>query len=153
MNLRTHPSSEFENVVWRRYFTRSQASFDKTREHCTITRSDPESMFAKTGITPQNQEPDVSNSALPIATLRAGSEYECKRASGCEGTMAGQWRQLYHPGKTREMLKWETTLRGMADNRSDDCLTEMRGKKKWQGEQTDNFALNDVPASVRDRQQ
>ena len=30
------------------------------------------------------------------------------------------------------MIKWETTLHGYPDNRQDQSVTDMLGKKKWQ---------------------
>jgi hypothetical protein len=133
--LRSHkPIGEFENKPWRRHFGRYQVSFDIMSENCG---KDNEA-YQKSHITPQDRRPDRSNSALPIATLRDASDYcfEGKRTKmrfpGCEGASWTQWRHLVHPGKVRDMIKWETTLHGFPDNRGDQSKTDMLGKKKWQ---------------------
>jgi hypothetical protein len=133
--LRDHkPRGNFENKQWRRYFGRYQVSFDRMKENCGKDNDD----YQKSNITPQDRRPDRSTSALPIATLRHASDYctEGKltkmRFPGCEGSSWTQWSHLVHPGKVRDMIKWETTLHGYPDNRQDQVLTDMRGKKKWQ---------------------
>jgi hypothetical protein len=135
------PIGNFENKEWRRYFGRYQVSFDRMQDNCGKDND----AYQTSHITPQDRRPDRSNSALPIATLRDASDYcfEGKpdekgrrtkmRFPGCEGSSWTQWSHLVHPGKVRDMIKWETTLHGYPDNRQDQVLTDMRGKKKYGG--------------------
>jgi len=142
MNLRNSAPTEmgrFDNKPWRRFHTKGYVSFDRMGENIK------QEIYAGDGptpehkhITPQDRRPDRSNSALPIATLRDGSDYCIEgvrtkmRYPGCEGTALQNWRHLIHPGKVRDMIKFECTLHEMPDNRSDACLVDMLGKKKWQ---------------------
>merc|ERR1712118_150588 len=124
----------FENKPWRRHFTRNQVSFDRMSQNCSLDNE----QYQKSHITPQDRRPDRNTSALPIATLREASDYCFEgartkmRFPGCEGSSWTQWRHLVHPGKVRDMIKWETTLHGYPDNRNDASVTDMIGKKKWQ---------------------
>lgn len=134
--LRTNRKiGSFENKPWRRYFQRNQVSFDRMKDNCGTDNE----KYQKSHITPQDQKPDRSTSALPIATLRDGSDY-CEdlpggrtkmRFPGCEGSSYTQWGHLAHPGKVRDMIKWETTLHGYPDNRQESSTTDMLGKKAW----------------------
>lgn len=133
--LRSHaPQGTFENKPWRRHFTRNQVSFDRMSQNCSLDNE----QYQKSHITPQDRRPDRNTSALPIATLREASDYCFEgartkmRFPGCEGSSWTQWRHLVHPGKVRDMIKWETTLHGYPDNRNDASVTDMIGKKKWQ---------------------
>lgn len=129
------------DVQWRRYFTRSHKSFDMAAENCA--RDNPE--YQKSHITPQDRRFDPNTGAISIGTIRK-DPISFKRWPGCEGTHVGNWRHLIEDRqrghKSKRQLEWETTLREdsfgpdprgskVRDNRSDGCITEMLGKKKW----------------------
>jgi|Transcript_83489 hypothetical protein len=127
---------------WRRHHTRSQPSFDMMKENCS--RDNEEYRYSH--ITPQNPYKfDRSAGALPIETVR-DDPINFKRSPGCEGTQVGQWEHLIshrrYGHKSRRQLGHETTLREhkkdealggtrIEDTRSDGCIVEMLGKKKW----------------------
>lgn len=126
---------------WRRYFTRSQVSFDMMKENCA---SDNE-QYQKSHITPHDRRPDRRSGAICTSTMRDDT-VGWRRWEGCEGTNVGQWRHLIehrkHGHKGRRQLQHETTLREdkkdpngarICDTRSEGCITEMLGKKKWVG--------------------
>jgi len=149
MNLRNSAPTEtgrFENKPWRRFHTKGFVSFDRMAENTAAQNE----AYQKNHITPQDRRPDRNSSALPIATLREASEYCTEglrtkmRFPGCEGASWTQWRHLVHPGKVRDMIKWETTLHGYPDNRQDASVTDMLGKKKWQfSTAPDRTTMND----------
>lgn len=124
---------------WRRHFTRSQVSFDRTRENCGRDNEDYQTSKA----TPQDRRPDRNSGAVLCANLRA-DKLSFRRWPGCEGTDVGQWRHLIEDTsrgrKPKRQLAHETTLREqpgdddgarICDNRSSGCVVEMLGKKSW----------------------
>lgn len=134
------------DVQWRRYYGRPQQSFDMIQENCA---KDNEA-YQKSHITPQDRRPDRRSGAISAATIR-DDPISFRRWSGCEGTNVGQWRHLLedrrHGHKARRQIQQETTLREdkkddtgakISDNRSDGCLVEMLGKKKWVGHVSHN---------------
>jgi len=128
---------------WRRYFQRQQTSFDATREN---TSKDNEEYQQKL-VTPVDRRPDRDYGAMATRTM-TDDAFGAGRWKGCEGTQAGQWEHLVrddHRGKNRGPLAYLTTLRDqkgdesdsrITDNRSDGCLVEMLGKKKWYNAQS-----------------
>lgn len=155
MNLRNGYHQK-PDVQWRRYFTRSQKSFDMARENCNPVddhgkpRDLPE--FNKSQITPQDRRFDPNTGAISIGTIR-DNPISFKRWPGCEGSNGGTWRHLIEDRqrghKAKRVIEWESTLREpckkefyklaeedhrgsrLQDNRSDGCIVEMLGKKKW----------------------
>lgn len=140
LNLRDgyHQQPDFK---WRRYFTRSQASFDMTKENCSLLNES----YQKSHVTPQDRRPDRNSGAVPCANLRA-DPLSFRRWPGCEGTDVGAWRHLIEDRqrghKSKRQLAHETTLREepgdqsgarVCDNRSSGCIVEMLGKKRWVG--------------------
>jgi len=126
---------------WRRYFTRPQRSFDMMKENC----SKDNEAYQKSRITPQDRRPDRREGCITIETIRS-NPLSFKRWKGCEGTQVGLWEHLIsdrsHGHKSRRQLQHETSMREEAgdtsggritDNRTDGCLVEMLGKKKWFG--------------------
>jgi len=126
---------------WRRHFTRSQPSFDIMQENCSPDNEE----YRNSHITPQDRRIDRRSGALPTETIR-DDPISFKRSPGCEGTQVGQWEHLLqdrrYGHKARRQLGHETTLREhkkdeeiggskIEDTRSDGCLVEMLGKKKW----------------------
>lgn len=92
-------------------------------------------------ITPQDRRLDRRTSGLFSVPIR--DEPMIWRRS-CEGLNLGQWGHLVadsrYGNKSRLQLQQETTLRDcpsdtrharITDNRSDACIVEMMGKKKW----------------------
>jgi len=90
-----------------------------------------------------NQRPDRNANAISITTCR-DDPINLRRYPGCEGTQVGQWSHLLsdrrHGHKSRRQMMIDTTWREppgdssggrVTDNRSDGCLVEMLGKKKW----------------------
>merc|ERR1740130_2096949 len=132
---------------WRRYYSRPQASFDMMRENC----SKDNEAYQRSMTTPQDRKPDPRCGAISIATIR-DEPMNFRRNPGCEGTQAGQWEHLIHDRryghKARRQLGHETTLRSnpedpngarIEDTRSDGCIVEMLGKKKWIGHEAPDF--------------
>jgi len=124
---------------WRRYFSRPQVSFDMMKENCSAENQ----AYQKCHTTPQDRRPDRRASALPLEMVR-DDPISFKRWPGAEGTQVGQWVHLIndrrHGHKSRGQIKAETTMRTqpsdnhgakICDNRSDGCIVEMLGKKKW----------------------
>lgn len=144
LNLRGGLHGKEFDTKWRRHHARVHQSFDMMKENCSATNE----AFQNSQITPQDRRPDRSNSALPIATIR-DDPISFKRWAGCEGTQVGQWLHLIEDHsrgyKTRRHIQFETTMREdlkdpngarICDNRSDGCIVEMLGKKKWLGAQS-----------------
>eukprot|EP00747_Dinoflagellata_sp_TGD_P161857 gnl/TRDRNA2_/TRDRNA2_178829_c0_seq1.p1 gnl/TRDRNA2_/TRDRNA2_178829_c0~~gnl/TRDRNA2_/TRDRNA2_178829_c0_seq1.p1 ORF type:complete len:330 (+),score=53.16 gnl/TRDRNA2_/TRDRNA2_178829_c0_seq1:110-1099(+) len=138
LNLRdgTHQKPDDK---WKRYFSRGFVSFDMMAEN---VNKDNEA-YHKSFTTPQDRRPDRNSGALPVASIRE-DPISFRRWPGCEGTQVGQWRHLIedrrHGHKSKKQMQFESTLREDAndkngaricDNRSDGCITEMLGKKKW----------------------
>lgn len=132
---------------WRRYFSRSQASFDMMAENCAASNLD----YQKYPNTPQDRRPDRRMGAISIETIR-DDPISFRRNPGCEGTQVGQWEHLItcrrYGHKARRQLGHETTLRQhpddsngakVDDTRSDGCVVEMLGKKKWTGHTSPDF--------------
>lgn len=126
---------------WRRYFTRPQQSFDMMRENCAASNQE----YQTSKITPQDRRPDRRKGAISIECIR-DDPISFRRNPGCEGTQVGQWEHLIqdrrYGHKARTQLGHETTLRSQSedpngarieDTRSDGCIVEMLGKKKWLG--------------------
>mmetsp|Transcript_126526 Transcript_126526/g.236530 ORF Transcript_126526/g.236530 Transcript_126526/m.236530 type:complete len:333 (-) Transcript_126526:196-1194(-) len=124
---------------WRRYFSRPQASFDMMAENCAADNAD----YKTSIITPQDRRPDRRTGAIAISTIR-DDPMSFKRWPGCEGTHVGQWRHLIddhrYGRKPKRQLRHEVTLREdpkdpnpcrINDNRSDGCIVEMMGRKRW----------------------
>ena len=57
------------------------------------------------------------------------NEYACARFPGCEGSSLSQWAHLIKSGKNRNIIAWETTLRGSSDARIDEARVGMLGRK------------------------
>ncbi|KAF4665219.1 hypothetical protein FOL47_004699 [Perkinsus chesapeaki] len=127
VNLRSKhaPSKEFPK--WQRYHQRAAASFDRIKEN--MSRDDPRSRMQETTLI--DRVPDRRVGGLLIRHIREDLPYDSLRYPGCEGTVLQNWRHLIHPGKTRTLLRHETTLRGFPDNRSNECVSEFIGKKRW----------------------
>jgi hypothetical protein len=132
---------------WKRHFARPQVSFDMMKENCSPENAE----YQKSMITPQDRRPDRRTGAIAIATLR-DDPISFKRWEGCEGTEVGQWRHLIEDisrgHKVRRHLQAETTLREdpadpngarISDNRSQGCVVEMLGKKRWSGHRSHDF--------------
>lgn len=134
---------EIRENRWRRHHTRSQPSFDHIRENCNKDNL----VYQKTHVTPEERRPDRKAGAIPCETIR-DDPISFRRWPGCEGTQAGQWRHLIEDRskgrKTRRAIQAETMMRSdvgkgprnfhpITDNRSDACLVEMLGKKRWCG--------------------
>jgi len=132
--------SEFQGTRWRRHYARPQQSFDMMAENCNADNTD----YQRCEVTPQDRRPDRRSGAISCATNR-DDPISFRRFPGCEGTQAGQWSHLIddrrYGHKARRQIQHETTLREypkdnngarIQDSRSDGCLVEMMGKKKWQ---------------------
>lgn len=142
------------DALWRRHFTKSQVSFDRTKENCARDNE----AYQKFKVTPLDRRPDLEANAIHAESLRK-DDILFKRWPGAEGTNAGTWRHLVtdhkHGYKSRGALRWETTLREdpndtygarIQDSRSDGCITEMLGKKKWHfAENNKDFLSRPVP--------
>lgn len=126
---------------WRRYFSRPQQSFDMMQENCAASNQ----AYQTSNITPQDRRPDRRATAISIECIR-DEPMSFRRNPGCEGTQVGQWEHLIqdrrYGHKARRQLGHETTLRTNAgdtngacidDTRSNGCVVEMLGKKKWIG--------------------
>lgn len=136
LNLRGSMSAK-PDMKWKRYFQRSHQSFDMAQDNFKA--------YGATNISPQQKSLERSATSLPIATIRDNALKQ-DRWPGCEGTALNNWEHLVadkeHGHKSRNNIRWETTLREhknylenlgsrVADNRSEGCVTEMLGKKKW----------------------
>jgi hypothetical protein len=126
---------------WKRHYARPQQSFDMTKENCSADNE----AYQKSQITPQDRRPDRRSGAISIATIR-DDPVSFRRWPGCEGTQVGAWRHLIEDTKrgqkVRRCIQAEVTLREnpqdrngarIYDNRSDGCIVEMLGKKRWTG--------------------
>jgi len=132
-----------EFAKWKRHFARPQVSFDMMKENCSLTNEE----YQNTQVTPQDRRPDRMTGAIPVATMR-DDPISFRKWPGCEGSQASQWRHLIecrrYGHKGRRQLQFETTLREnstdkngarIMDTRSDGCIMEMLGKKKWSAAQ------------------
>jgi len=146
MNLRDGLHQKADDK-WRRHHTRSQASFDMMAENCAASNQ----AYQTSHITPQDRRMDRNSGAMPIASIR-DEPMNFRRNPGCEGTQVGQWEHLItcrrYGHKARRTLGHETTLRQpegdnngakIDDTRSDGCIIEMLGKKKWHGHTSPDF--------------
>ena len=159
---------------WNPYHTRSRSSFDRHIRSNMCVVSDrqggaphPASSAALT--TPF--EPVSSYTAIPCERVRSDSAYLPLRQPGCEGASASQWSCLL-PGvtrwdrpphgrarkdgenrKLRDALGWETTLRGFSDNRSNEGLVAILGKKQWYGSQGEGDPLQMTDPKLRHKVQ
>lgn len=138
---------------WRRYFTRPQQSFDMMAENCDAKNQ----AYQTSHVTPQDRRPDRRMGAISIETIR-DDPISFRRNPGCEGTQVGQWEHLIqdrrYGHKARRQLGHETTLREHADDpngariedtRSNGCIVEMLGKKKWIGHSSPDFLSAQPP--------
>jgi len=138
---------------WKRYFQKPHQSFE-------LAPTNFEN-YKKQNISPAHLKYDRSMSALPMATIR-DMPLKQDRWPGCEGTALNTWEHLVadrtHGHKSRKNIEWETTLREkkgylnnlgsrIQDNRSEGCITEMLGKKKWQ---FGNAVPNDLALPYKD---
>jgi len=127
------------DAKWRRYFSRPQKSFDAIKENCGRDNE----TYQTSQVTPRDNRPDRRAGCITIEHIR-DDPLATKRWAGCEGTQVGQWQHLIedrkHGMKNRSQLAHETTIREVPgddsgrridDNRTDACLVEMLGKKKW----------------------
>jgi len=83
---------------------------------------------------------DPKNTSLGLASIREFDD-SFHREHGCEGANAGKWQHIIKtPGGTRKQMMHATSLRDavkdnrvvpFGDNRSDICIVEMMGKKRW----------------------
>lgn len=144
LNLRGGLHGNEFQTTWRRHHARPQQSFDMMKENCSADNE----AYQKSQITPQDRRPDRRSGAISIATIR-DDPISFKRWAGCEGTQVGQWLHLIEDHskgyKTRRQVQFETTMREkpgdpngarICDNRSDGCIVEMLGKKRWVGAQS-----------------
>lgn len=131
--------AEFATTRWKRHYGRMQQSFDMMKENCGLENQE----YQSSNITPQDRRPDRRSGAICIASIRE-NPMNTHRHPGCEGSQVGQWRHLIDDRsrgyKTRGAIEQETTLRDnpadgngarISENRSDGCLVEMMGKKRW----------------------
>jgi hypothetical protein len=142
LNLRNGlHEEEIKETRWKRHCIKPHQSFDFMHKHVSGDSAD----YRSTHTTPLDRKPDRSNGALPIMTIR-DDPISFKRWPGCEGTNVGQWRHLIEDRsrgrKTRRAIQAETTMRtgrvsdkfhAVTENRSDSCLVDMLGKKRWHG--------------------
>jgi len=138
---------------WRRHHTRPQQSFDMMLENCALAND----AYQKSHITPQDRRPDRRTGAISIECIR-DEPMSFRRNPGCEGTQVGQWEHLIqdrrYGHKARTQLGHETTLRTQKDDpngariedtRSNGCIVEMLGKKKWLGHVSPDFMSAEPP--------
>jgi hypothetical protein len=143
LNLRDGTHAEDPSAKWRRFHTRPQQSFDMMQENCAKTNE----VYQTSHITPQDRRIDRRAAALPHANIRA-DPISFRRWEGCEGTNVNLWQHMimdHRRGyKSRGSIKAETTIRGSSDDpngarvsdiRTDGCIVEMLGKKRWNGAQ------------------
>eukprot|EP00440_Ansanella_granifera_P064034 gb/GFBE01069424.1/.p1 GENE.gb/GFBE01069424.1/~~gb/GFBE01069424.1/.p1 ORF type:complete len:339 (+),score=53.96 gb/GFBE01069424.1/:1-1017(+) len=141
LNLRNEMHQNEFQTKWKRHYARPQQSFDMMAENC----SKDNEAYQNSQITPQDRRPDRRNGAISIANIRA-DPVSFRRWPGAEGTQVNAWRHLIEDRsrgyKARGHLAYEVTLRQdekdtngarIWDNRSDGCIVEMMGKKKWVG--------------------
>lgn len=137
MQLRSGMHAEDPSAKWRRFHTRPQQSFDMMAENCSKTNEE----YQRSHITPQDRRIDRRTGAISISNIRE-DPMNFHRWEGCEGSNMNLWRHLtddHRRGyKLRRAIQAETTMRGgrgIDDVRTDGCLVEMLGKKKWNGAQ------------------
>lgn len=130
---------ETKECRWKKHCFKPHQSFDMMNTYCSRDAYD----YKNSHTTPLNRRYDRSNTALPMMTIR-DDKISFKRWEGCEGSNANTWRHLIEDTsrgrKTRGAIKAEVTMRKgrvsdkfhpITDNRSEACLVEMLGKKKW----------------------
>lgn len=152
VNLRDG-SHQQPDKKWRRYYSRPQQSFDMMAENCAASNQE----YQSSGITPQDRRPDRRKGAISIEMVR-DDPISFRRNPGCEGTQVGQWEHLIqdrrYGHKARRQLGHETTLRSdpsdpngarIEDTRSNGCIVEMLGKKKWTGHIAPDFMSAQPP--------
>ena len=101
--------------------------------------------YGNQNVSPPATKWERNQTSLPIATIR-DIPLQQVRWPGCEGTALNTWEHMVadkvHGHKSRNNIRWEVTLREhkgylenlgsrISDNRSEGCVTEMLGKKKW----------------------
>jgi len=138
---------------WRRHFARPAQSFDGLRER----KEDPhlQELYRSSQGTPVDRRPDRNKAAIGIASIREVPD-SFDREPGCEGAQVGQWEfMIKEKSRQRSSIMHQTTLRDPAipeakrkakensvvplgDNRSDVCIMEMMGKKKWYSSRSSN---------------
>lgn len=147
------------NEAWCAYFTRPSESFDMMAE------LNEESQQSQTITNIPRVRPELRlerrKGALSIAMRRDPKEapINFRRTPGCEGAQTGQWLHLLRDrrggDRSRSEMAFATTLRelsspdGLDDQRSDSCLVEMLGKKKWYGSRDDADRRGDSKRSSR----
>jgi len=147
LNLRDGYHQKADVDKWRRHHTRPQQSFDMMAENCAASNT----AYQTSHITPQDRRIDRRSGAISTETIR-DDPLSFRRNPGCEGTQVGQWEHLIqcrrYGHKARRQLGHETTLRQhpddsngakVDDTRSDGCIVEMLGKKKWFGHSSPDF--------------
>lgn len=146
LNLRGGLQSHKPDAKWRRYFSKPQQSFDAIKENCGPDNA----AYQESHVTPRHKKPDRRAGGLTIEQIR-NEPFAAQRLAGCEGTQVGQWGHLIkdkkHGAKHRSQLAHETSIRvgpgdesgsRLDDNRTDVCVVEMLGKKKWYGARNHN---------------
>jgi len=126
---------------WRRHFTRGFQTFDHLKAHLADKGFREEYENGETTPRAAMSSPDRMKGSWG-GILTRDDDANFVRAAGCEGAHAGLWRHLLESGKNRSQLAHHTTLREaygdqsgarVNDNRTDGCIVEMMGKKKWCG--------------------
>jgi len=138
---------------WRSFHSRPQQSFDMMQENCAASNQ----AYQTSHVTPQDRRPDRRNGAISIECIR-DEPMSFRRNPGCEGTQVGQWEHLIqdrrYGHKARRQLGHETTLRSnpedpngarIEDTRSNGCVVEMLGKKKWTGHTSPDYMSAEPP--------
>jgi len=125
---------------WRRHFTRPFQTFDHLNANLADASFREE--YQKLEGTPRRGKewhPDRQKGHWG-GILQRDDDANFVRSAGCEGAQAGQWLHLLTARHERCQLAHETTLRDsfgdqsgarVTDNRSEGCIVEMLGKKKW----------------------
>lgn len=140
MNLREYEptgNNRFkQEKVWKRNYTRSVQSLDIMAEE--VKKPGYEDLET----IPEIRRQDPCTSAIPIANLRANSDYNMEgkgsgpRSLGCEGAQTSTWRNIIEdkrqPG-SRVQAGWASMLRdpGHRDNRDHAHRSQLMGRKKW----------------------
>lgn len=126
---------------WRRHFTRGFQTFDHLKERLADKGFREEYENGETTPRAAMGSPDRMKGHWG-GILGRDDEVNFTRSAGCEGANAGLWLHLLEKGKNRSQLAHHTTLREaygdqsgarVNDNRTDGCIVEMMGKKKWCG--------------------
>lgn len=138
LNLRSKDSHKPANG-WHRHFTRPFQTFDHLKFH--LADKAFREAYVKSEGTPREgkHRPDRQKGHWGGIFAR-DDDANFTRAKGCEGAHAGLWLHLFQARHERAQLAFQTTLREahgdrhgarVNDNRSDGCIVEMLGKKKW----------------------